>query len=99
MGVIGHNQKKRSLSSLTNGEKEKLKGVVKEMNDSLTRIASEKEFQKEAIDKAAEEIGIEKKLIRKLSKVYFTATYDQEVEAQEEFRDYYDSLFRTKTDN
>ena len=46
MGAIGHNQKKRSLSSLTNGEKEKLKGVVKEMNDSLTRIASEKEFQK-----------------------------------------------------
>lgn len=96
MANIGHNQKKRSLTSLTNGEKEKLKGVVKELNDSLTRVASEREFQKDAINSAAEEIGLEKKLIRKLAKVYFTATYDQEVDDQNEFRDYYDNLFRTK---
>jgi Transcriptional regulator DsbA len=97
MGVIGHNQKKRSLTSLTNGEKEKLKGVVKELNDSLTRVASERDFQKDAINTAAEEIGLDKKLVRKLAKVYFTATYDQEVDDQNEFRDYYDNLFRTKT--
>lgn len=96
MANIGHNQKKRSLTSLTNGEKEKLKGVVKELNDSLTRVASERDFQKDAINSAAEEIGLEKKLIRKLAKVYFTATYDQEVDDQNEFRDYYDNLFRTK---
>jgi hypothetical protein len=96
MANIGHNQKKRTLTSLTNGEKEKLKGVVKELNDSLTRVASEREFQKDAINSAAEEIGLEKKLIRKLAKVYFTATYDQEVDDQNEFRDYYDNLFRTK---
>lgn len=96
MGVIGHNQKKRSLTSLTNGEKEKLKGVVKELNDSLTRAAAEREFQKEAINSAAEEIGLDKKLVRKLGKVYFNATYDQEVDDQNEFRDYYDNLFRTK---
>lgn len=96
MANIGHNQKKRTLTSLTNGEKEKLKGVVKELNDSLTRVASERDFQKDAINSAAEEIGLEKKLIRKLAKVYFTATYDQEVDDQNEFRDYYDNLFRTK---
>lgn len=97
MTVIGHNQKKRSLTSLTDGEKEKLKGVVKELNDSLTRMASERDYQKESINTAADEIGLDKKLIRKLAKVYFTATYEQEVDDQNEFRDYYDSLFRTKT--
>ena len=69
MSMIGHNQKNYvSVNSLSQTDKDKLKGVIKELNDSMTRVAAEKEFQKEAITKICEELGVEKKLIRRMAK-------------------------------
>ena len=47
---IGHNAQVVSVNSLSQADKEFLKGVVKELDDSLTRIAAERDLQKEAIE-------------------------------------------------
>ena len=93
MSMIGHNQKNYvSVNSLSQTDKDKLKGVIKELNDSMTRVAAEKEFQKEAITKVCEELGVEKKLIRRMAKTYFKANFNDEVEENNTFEDFYTTI-------
>lgn len=93
MAGIGHNQKNYvSVNSLSQTDKDKLKGVIKELNDSMTRVAAEKEFQKEAITKVCEELGLDKKLIRRMAKTYFKANFNDEVEENNTFEDFYTTI-------
>lgn len=90
MSNIGHNQKNFvSVNSLSQIDKDKLKGTIKELNDSMTRVAAEKEFQKEAITKICDELGLDKKLIRRMAKVYFRANFNDEMEENKTFEDFY----------
>lgn len=93
MAGIGHNQKNYvSVNSLSQTDKDKLKGVIKELNDSMTRVAAEKDFQKEAITKVCEELGLDKKLIRRMAKTYFKANFNDEVEENNTFEDFYTTI-------
>lgn len=90
MSNIGHNQKNFvSVNSLSQIDKDKLKGTIKELNDSMTRVAAEKEFQKEAITKICDELGLDKKLVRRMAKVYFRANFNDEIEENKTFEDFY----------
>lgn len=89
MSNIGHNRKSRNINTLTSAEKDRLKGVIKELNDSMTRVTAEKDLQKEIVTDAAEKLGIDKKLIRRLGKTFYKATYDLEIEEHKEFEDFY----------
>jgi len=77
------------MSNLTTQNKDKLRKAVIEIADSLTRIAAERDLQKEIIKKTSEELTIDKKIIRRMAKVYFNANFTQEVELDEEFEETY----------
>lgn len=77
------------MSNLTTQNKDKLRKAVIEISDSLTRIAAERDLQKEIIKKTSEELSIDKKIIRRMAKVYFNANFTQEVELDEEFEETY----------
>lgn len=89
---IGHNAQVVSVNSLSQADKEFLKGVIKELDDSLTRIAAERDLQKEAIEKAADKLGIDKKLIRKLGKTHHKANFNLESEENRIFEEFYTIL-------
>lgn len=89
MSLIGHNKQQVSVNSLSQSDKEYLKGVVKELDDSLTRVAAERDLQKEAIEKAAEKLGLDKKLIRKLGKTHHKANFNSESEENRTFEEFY----------
>jgi hypothetical protein len=89
MSLIGHNKQFVSVNSLSQADKEYLKGVVKELDDSLTRVAAERELQKEAIEKAVEKLGLDKKLIRKLGKTHHKANFNAESEENRTFEEFY----------
>ena len=91
---IGHNKPQISLSGLAETDKKRIRDAVLEMNDSLTRAASERDLQKEIIDKMADEVGIDKKLFRRMSKVYFTANYGEVQEEQKQFEEFYESILK-----
>jgi len=58
------------LEMLTNPkDKEKLTNAIKEMSNSMTRIDAEKDLQKDIIEKAADDTGVDKKYIKKLSAI------------------------------
>jgi hypothetical protein len=77
------------MSNLTTQNKDKLRKAITEIADSLTRIAAERDLQKEIIKKTSEELTIDKKIIRRMAKVYFNANFAQEVELDEEFEETY----------
>lgn len=92
MSLIGDNSKKRSVNSLTKEEKVKLRNTILELDSSLTRVAAERDLQKTAIEKISDELGLDKKLVRKLGKTHFKATFKEEQEANSDFEDFYELI-------
>ena len=76
-------------------DKKALKGVLDELSGSMLRVKSEKEFQKEAIEDAAEKFQMNKKILRKMAKVYHNNSYSDEVTEMEEFTKLYESVIIT----
>lgn len=86
-----------SVNSLSQIDQDKLRGVIKELNDSMTRVSSEKEFQKEAIANICEELGLDKKLVRRMAKTYYKATFNDEVDENNTFEDFYKIVMKVET--
>jgi hypothetical protein len=81
-----------SVESLTGEEKKRLRGVVLELNDSLTRIAAEQELQKETIGEICEKLNLDKKIVRKMARTYFKSNYNEEIEANQSFEEFYSKI-------
>lgn len=94
MAGIGHNKPFVSVNSLTENQKTELKNAIREMNDSMTRVASERDFQKEALNNVADKTGVDKKIIRRMAKVYFKSNYAEEQEDNRQFEDFYDAVMK-----
>ncbi len=94
MAGIGHNQNFVSINSLTDNQKKELKEAVQQLNDSMTRVAAERDFQKESINNISDKTGVDKKIIRRMAKVYFKANYSQEQEENRNFEEFYDGVMK-----
>ena len=85
-----------SINSLTTEDRSKLKSAISEINDSMVRVASEKDVQKEFVDKASADLGLDKKLIKRLAKAYYKSNFNNEVEDFTKFEEFYETLFQGK---
>ena len=94
MAGIGHNNTKTNISSLNDMERKKLKKAIMELNDSMTRASSERELQKETIGTLYDELGVDKKLLRRMAKAYFKANFGEEVEENKAFEESYDLIIK-----
>ena len=63
-----------------------------EISNSMLRIKSEREYIKEAIDAAAEKYDMNKRILRKMAKVYHNNSFTDEVTEMEEFQALYESV-------
>ena len=97
---IGHNQPAFvSINSLSAEDKKKIKGVIMELNDSMTRMAAERDLQKEAVTNINDALGVDKKLIKRMAKAYYKANYNEEVEENNTFEEFYDTIVSGKDSN
>lgn len=94
MAGMGHNQNFVSINSLTDNQKKELKEAVQQLNDSMTRVAAERDYQKESINNISDKTGVDKKIIRRMAKVYFRANYSQEQEENRNFEEFYDGVMK-----
>ena len=98
MANIGHNQQPFvSLNSLNESQKTELKNAIRELNDSMTRVAAERDFQKDSINAVSDKTGVNKKIIRRMAKVYHRQNFTQEREEHEEFETLYETITNTTT--
>lgn len=95
MANIGHNQPAFvSINSLNDSQKNELKNAIREMNDSMTRAAAERDFQKETLNSISDKTGVNKKIIRRMAKVYFRSNYAEEQEDNRQFEEFYDGVMK-----
>jgi DNA-directed RNA polymerase subunit N (RpoN/RPB10) len=98
MAGIGHNQKNFvSVNSLTSEQKDDLKNVIVELNNSYLRVSSEREYQKESIGNISDKLGLDKKLVRRMAKAYYKSSFSQEIEENSEFEDFYNVVINKQT--
>lgn len=94
MSGIGHNQNYVSINALTESQKTELKNAIREMNDSMTRAAAERDFQKETLNSISDKTGVNKKIIRRMAKAYFRSNYAEEQEDNRQFEEFYDGVMK-----
>lgn len=94
MSGMGHNQNFVSINSLTESQKKELKEAIHQLNDSMTRVAAERDFQKDSVNSISDKTGVDKKIIRRMAKVYFKANYSQEQEENRNFEEFYDGVMK-----
>lgn len=94
MSMIGHNNPNTSPQGLTPEDKKVLRKAIMELNDSLTRVGAERDLQKEIINDTFDKIGVDKKMIRKMAKVYFKANFNDEVASANEFEEFYEEVIQ-----
>lgn len=94
MSGIGHNQNVMNVNSLSSEQKQQLKKGIQELDDSMTRVAAERELQKEAIADLAEKLGLDKKLIRRMAKVHHKANFSSEMEENKMFEEFYEGVLK-----
>lgn len=98
MGMIGHNSTITSVEALSPEDKKVLRKTILELNDSMTRVGAERDLQKEIINESFDKLGVDKKMIRRLAKVYFKANFNDEVEENNQFEEFYDTVLRKTVD-
>lgn len=94
MAGMGHNQNYVSINALTESQKTELKNAIREMNDSMTRAAAERDFQKETLNNISDKTGVNKKIIRRMAKAYFRSNYAEEQEDNRQFEEFYDGVMK-----
>ena len=96
--LMGHNKRPvvRSANGMSSDDRLKLKGTIKELTESYTRMEAEKDLQKEAIESLCDDLGLDKKLVRRLSKTYFKANFNSEKEANSAFEEFYSLILENE---
>jgi hypothetical protein len=92
--MVGHNSPTMNIEALSPEDRKVLRKAILEMNDSMTRAGAERELQKEILNETFSKIGVDKKLIRRMAKVYFKANFNDEVEENNTFETFYDEIMR-----
>lgn len=69
-----------------------IKNCLQEISNSMTRIEAEKDLIKEVIQRMNDEFELNKRLSRKLAKVYHKRNIQEEVAQMQELSDTYDML-------
>ena len=94
MATIGHNHPTVTINSLSAEDRKKLRGAINELNDSMTRVAAERDLQKQTINDLFDQLGVDKKVVRRMAKAYYRANYNSEVEDNRNFEEFYDTTMK-----
>lgn len=78
--------------NFTSQQKTDIKNCLQEISNSLTRVEAERDLIKEILTRMAEEFEINKRLARRLAKVYHKRNIEEEVAQVNELNDTYDML-------
>jgi hypothetical protein len=78
--------------NLSAQDKKKLEEALKEMSASMSRQSAERDLQKNVIGDICDELDLNKKVFRKLAKVYHKQNFADEVATHQEFESLYETV-------
>lgn len=78
-------------------DRQKIKKMLSEVSDSMTRIAAERDLIKETIKEMSQEFNLSKRHLNRMAKVYHKQNFSREQEEHSEFEDLYTSIVESNT--
>ena len=86
------------MSQISNpADRQKIKKMLGEVSDSMTRIAAERDLIKETIKEMSQEFNLSKRQLNRMAKVYYKQNFSREKEEHSEFEDLYTSIVESNT--
>lgn len=82
-----------SIDSLDTEGKQRIRDAIKMFSDSLARMDSEREYQKNLLDDLSDKYGVDTKLIKKIAKVHHKSNFQDVVHENEEFHTSFETVF------
>ena len=73
-------------------DREKIKKMLGEVSNSMTRIEAERDLIKETIKEMSQEFNLSKRTLNRMAKVYHKQNFLREREEHEEFEDLYTTI-------
>lgn len=73
-------------------DRQKIKKMLGEISDSMTRIAGERDLIKETIKEMSQQFNLSKRTLNRMAKVYHKQNFLREREEHEEFEDLYTTI-------
>jgi fatty acid-binding protein DegV len=73
-------------------DREVILNAMKEWSNSATRVAAEKDLQKNIITDLADKVDVEKKYLNKLATMYHNQNFAQFQQEREEIEELYESI-------
>ena len=78
-------------------DRQKIKKMLGEVSDSMTRISAERDLIKETIKEMSQEFNLSKRQLNRMAKVYHKQNFTREQEEHSEFEDLYTSIVESNT--
>lgn len=86
------------MSQISNPtDRQKIKKMLGEVSNSMTRIEGERDLIKETIKEMSQEFNLSKRQLNRMAKVYHKQNFSREKEEHEEFEDLYTSIVESNT--
>ena len=79
-------------STITQEDRQKVQGALREMSDSMTRVAAEKDLQKDIAQRMLDEVGVNKAAFNKLARIYHASNLMEEAAKNEEFMEFAEAI-------
>ena len=79
-------------STITQEDRKKVQGALREMSDSMTRVSAEKDLQKDIAQKMLDEVGVNKAAFNKLARIYHASNLMEEAAKNEEFMEFAEAI-------
>jgi len=73
-------------------DKKDVMSWLREMSASMVRAEAERDFQKEAIKNASERFTLDKKILKRMARVYHKQNFQQEITEMSEFQEIYEKV-------
>ena len=78
-------------------DRAKIKKMLGEVSNSMTRIEAERDLIKETIKEMSQEFNLSKRHLNRMAKVFHKQNFSREQEEHEEFEDLYTSIVESNT--
>jgi hypothetical protein len=79
-------------STITENDRVKIQGALREMSDSMTRVSAERDLQKEIAERMLEDLNVPKREFNKLAKIYHASNLMEEAARNEEFMEFAEAV-------
>ena len=76
-------------------DKKKMENFVKEISNCMVRMDAERDLIRDILNRCKDELGIKPKILRRIARIYYRNSLNEERDETEELFETYDEIFNS----